>query len=523
MRRPGAMLAGAVALALAVSGCGGGGDDGDKAPQDPASQAPAKAGGKLTMLAVQDSASLDPFGVANVALADEPRMAALYDPLFFVDAKTHRVSAHLGESLTTADGGATWTMKLRAGVVFSDGTPFDAAAVKLNYDTHANMATRSVHIAAALGIKTEIVDATTLKLTPVGAPNPNLDRTVASELTYIMAPSAIAKGPEKYKSEPVGAGPFVLKSWVRGSEQVFERNTNYWQKDKGLPKLDQLTFKSIADNQQRYQTVKSGQAQLFLSSDGKLIAQAKRELNALEFATDGGQIVQFNLRKAPFDDIRARKAFTLAFDAADIAKTLNTGAVPAKSIFNANSQFVDPAVTQAAQNKAEAQRLFSELAAEGKKVDFTYLVPQNPASVAVGEYMQSRLKEFSDVSMKVESLEIGAYIVKYAIQREYQATLTQIWAVDPEPMLYSYWHSQSPFNLSGWSSPQADTALTAGRASTDPAVRKQAYSDLQKALVAEVPLWAYEESLTAALYSDKVTGIEHYNAGNIFMDRLGLK
>ncbi|WTW98327.1 ABC transporter substrate-binding protein [Streptomycetaceae bacterium NBC_01309] len=522
MRRPGQMLGGVVALGLLVGACGGGGDDAkDRAGSG--SQAPAKSGGKLTMLAVQDSAGLDPFGVSNVALADEPRMAALYDPLFYIDAKSHQVTAHLGESLTTADGGATWTMKLRPGVAFSDGTPLDAAAVKLNYDTHANPATRSVHIAVALGFKTEVVDNLTVKLTVAGPPNPNLDRGVATELTYIMAPSAIAKGPEKYKSEPVGAGPFVLKNWVRGSEQVFERNPNYWQKDKGLPKLDQLSIKSVPDIRQQFNTVKSGQADLFLSSDGKVLEQAKKDLNLVEFPTDGGQIVQFNLKKAPFDDVRARRAVTLALDPADIPKTLNNGYVPAKSVFNANSQFVDPTVTQAAQDKVEAQRLFDELAAEGKKVDFGYLIPQNPSSAAVAEYMQSRLKEFSNVSMRIEPLEIGAYIAKYAIQRDYQATLTQIWAVDPEPMLYGYWHSQSPFNLSGWSNAQADAALAAGRASTDPAVRKQAYAELQKALVADVPLWAYAESLTGAIHGDKVTGIQHYNAGNIFMDRLGLK
>ncbi|NUS44785.1 MAG: hypothetical protein HOQ24_13985 [Mycobacteriaceae bacterium] len=517
-----AALAGVAALALALSACGGGADDkgGGGASGPPG---PAKSGGKLTMLAVQDSSVLDPFRVPNVALADEPRLAALYDPLFYTDPKTRQVAPHLGESLTTSDNGATWTLKLRPGVRFSDGTPLDAAAVKLNYDTHANPATRSVHIAVAMGIKTDVVDPLTVKLTPAAGPNPNLDRAIATELTYIMAPSAIAKGPEKYGAEPVGAGPFVLNSWTRGSEQVYVRNPDYWQKDKGLPKLDQLTFKSVPDIKQQFNTVKSGQADLFISSDGRVLDQAKSELNLAEFKTDGGQIMQFNLRKPPFDDVRARRAVTLALDAADIPKTLNNGYTPTQSFFTASGAFADPAITQTPQNKAEAQRLFDELAAAGKKVDFTYLVPQNPSSVAVAEFMQSRLKEFQNVSMRVEPLEIGQYTVKYAIQRDYQAVLTQIWAVDPEPMLYGYWYSKSPFNLSGWNNPQADAALTAGRASTDPAVRKQAYAELQKALASDVPLWAYAESITGVVYGSKVAGIEHYNAGNIFMDRLGLK
>ncbi|WP_436777645.1 ABC transporter substrate-binding protein [Yinghuangia sp. YIM S09857] len=191
-----------MAIGLSLGACGGGGESSDSGGDG--SQPPAKAGGKLTMLAVQDSTVLDPFRAVNSAMADEPRLSALYDPLFYVDGTSRSVKPHLGESLTSADNGATWTMKLRPGVVFSDGTPFDAAAVKLNYDTHANPATRSVHIAAAMGFKAEVVDSLTVKLTAVGAPNPNLDRAIASELTYIMAPSAIAKGPETYGAQPVG-------------------------------------------------------------------------------------------------------------------------------------------------------------------------------------------------------------------------------------------------------------------------------------------------------------------------------
>lgn len=475
------------------------------------------------MLAVQDSAYLDPFRTANVAVADEPRLSALYDPLFYIDPKTQKVMPHLGEALTTTDNGATWTMKLRQGVQFSDGTPFDAAAVKLNYDTQANPATRSQHIGAAIGLKAEVLDPLTVKLMPNGAPNPNLDRLVAVELPYIIAPSAIAKGPETYGAQPIGAGPFVLKSWVRGAEQVFERNPNYWQKDKGLPKLDGFSVKNVPDIKQQFASVQSGQGDIFVSSDQKTLDDAKRELNVSIFKTDGGQLVGFNLRTGPFADIRARKALVLALDPAEIPKTLNNGYVPAKGFFHQGGPYANPAATQPAQNKDEAQRLFDELAGEGRKLDFRYLVPKNPSSIAVAEWMQSRLLQYRNVSMTIDSVEIGSYITKYAINRDFDAVLTQLWVVDPEPVLFAQWFSSSPFNILGWNSPQADAALLAGRGTSDPAARKQAYADLQKALAADLPLWVYAESANGPIFNDKVTGIEHYNAGVFFMDRIGRK
>jgi peptide/nickel transport system substrate-binding protein len=534
MRRRSSLLIGALALTLAATACGGGDDDDsssdgkDKNAGPPTdnikaeSQAPAKPGGTLTMLAVQDSQVLDVFRTSNVAVADEPRLAALYDPLFYIDNADHKVKPHLGESLTTADNGKTWTMKLRAGAQFSDGTPLDAAAVKMNYDMHGEAKTGSLHRSAAGGLKTEVVDPTTVRMTPA-MPNAQFDRVLAIELTYIEAPSALSAGPDVYGAKPVGAGPFMLKSWTRGSEQVFVKNPNYWQKDKGLPKLDGFTVKNVPDIQQQYNTVNSGSADLFFSSDQAVLTKAAKELNTRVLKAEGGQMFQFNLTRPPFNDPRARRAVALAMDPADIGKTLNNGYIPATGFFPETSQFYDPAIKQPTPDKAEAQKLFNELAAEGKKVDFTYLLPQNPSSVKVAEYMQAQLQAYENVTMKLQPVEIGAYIVKYAIQKDFQAMLFQNWNVDPEPVMFNSFFSKSPQNFVGWNNPQADQALLTGRNSTDPAARKAAYTELQKAMVADLPIWVYAQSWIGPISNSKVTGIEQYNTGVAFMDRIGFK
>ncbi|MEU8139360.1 ABC transporter substrate-binding protein [Streptodolium elevatio] len=530
-RRPSAALAAVLlSFSLVATACSDSDSDGDTpgpsaappATGGASAQPPARQGGQLTMLAVQDSAQLDVFRTAYVAVTDEPRLSALYDPLFVINPGGGTVVAHLGESISTSDGGLTWTLKLRPNVQFSDGTPLDAAAVKTNWDMHADPATQSLHRAAAAGLVLGVVDPLTLSIKPP-APNANFDRTLAQELTYIESPAQLAKGPEVYGSQPVGAGPFVLRSWVRGSEQVFARNPNYWQKDKGLPKLDGFTVKNVPDIQQQLNSVKSGQADIFTSSDPALLDRGAKDANASVLKVDGGQYFMFNFARAPFDDPRARRAVSLALDSAEIPKVLDNGYIPAKGLFATTSQFFSPASVQAAYNQAEAQRLFDELAQEGKKVDFSYLIPQNPSSKKTAEYMQSRLHTYRNVTMRVEALEIGAYIVKSAIQKDFQGLLTQRWVVDPEPQIFNAFHSRSPLNYGGYVSAEADRALAAGRASTDPAVRKQAYADLQKALVQDMPVWVYSEAVVGPVYNDKLTGIELYNAGVLFMDRVGLK
>jgi peptide/nickel transport system substrate-binding protein len=511
-------------LGITATACGGSDDSGSTGGGKQSTvQGEAKAGGSMTMLAVQDSASLDPFKAASVAVADEPRLAALYDPLFYIDAADNSVKAHLGESLATADNGKTWQLKLRPGVKFSDGTPLDAQAVKFNWDMHAKAETQSQHRQIAAGLTSKVVDPTTLEVTPLGMPNAQLDRAIAIDLTYIASPASLAKGPDEYRNKPVGAGPFKLESWTRGSQQVYVKNENYWQKDKGLPKLDKLTIKNVPDVKQQYNTVNSGGADVFLSSDNATISQAEKAIGVVQRSVDGGQMIQFNMTKPPFDDLRARQAITLALDPAGIPKTLSNGYVPAKGYFAQKSPFFDPANVQANPDKAKAKQLFDDLEREGKKVEFTYLLPQNPSSVKVAEWMQTQLAEYKNVSMKLEPLEIGAYIEKYALRKDFQAMLFQQWLVDPEPLAFNNWFSKSPTNFVGWNNPAVDGALVAGRSSTDPAARKKAYSDLMKAMVADLPLWTYAESSIGVLFNKKVTGVVQYNTGVFFMDRIGLK
>ncbi|MFE3197885.1 ABC transporter substrate-binding protein [Embleya sp. NPDC059237] len=506
---------------LALTGCGGGDKDGGTTASGTAGTGTPRAGGTLTMLATGESNSLDPFG-ANYggAPADNARMAALYDTLVYLDPEANTVKTQLAESLATADGGATWTLKLRPGVTFSDHTVFDAEAVRLNWEMHARPELRSQHRAAATGLTLTVADPLTLRIS-LPAPNPSFDRTVAADLTFIAAPSVIAKGPEVYRTRPVGAGPFTLTRWTRGSEQTYEKNPGYWQKDKRLPYLDRVSIKVVSDIEQQYKTLRARGADIVIGAEA-LLDRAGNGLNSRPVRANGGQAVQFNVIKAPFDDVRARRALALAVDPADMARTLGVGAVPARGYFNTGSPFFDAAAAQPTFDKVEAQRLFDELAAQGRKTEFTFVVPKSTVSDKVAEYLQSRLNQYRHVSLKIESLDIAAYVTRVVVQKDYQATLTQDWVIDPEPRTWNTFSSTSPQNPAGWKNPDADRALRAGRTATDPASRKAAYNDLQRVLAADLPLWVYGESTQGPVFTDRVTGVALFNSGSVLMDRIGL-
>jgi peptide/nickel transport system substrate-binding protein len=264
------LLVAAVAL---IAGCGGGSTK-DPVRSEAADGAPPRSGGAIEILVVSDLNTTDPFGSSSNQYLDNTRMNALYDSLFWSEPGTGRVMPQIGESLTPEPGNTVWTLKLRPGVTFTDGTPYDAAAVKWTWDEHKNPARRSLSSGAAQGIKTTtVVDPLTLRV-ELGVPNANFDRIVASSLAFVPSPTAFQKDPQAFVTRPVGAGPFTLAEWTRGAKLVLKKNPAYWQgPDK--PYLDQVAFRVVSDSDQSLNTIASGGADLKISSSATDASKAR--------------------------------------------------------------------------------------------------------------------------------------------------------------------------------------------------------------------------------------------------------
>lgn len=286
-----------------------------------------------------------------------------------------------------------------------------------------------------------------------------------------------------------------------------------------------MTFKTIADNQQILSSLATGQADVTVTSDGQAGEQAEdKKLKSDTTQVDGGQFFLFNLRRPPFDDPRARRAVALAMDAQALTKTLFNGQVqPGRGVFRESSTLVGPAVAQQpAYDQAEAQRLFDELAAEGKPVNFTFLTQQHATSRKTAEYMQSRINQYRNARMGIEALEVGAYITKGLVNREFQAQNYGMWQADPDPAYDTLFRSTSTSNYGGYASPAVDRALDAARAATTPEARRQAYTDLVREIGKDLPVWVWQEATTSTVYRSQVTGVALVNEGQLVMDQIGL-
>jgi ABC-type transport system substrate-binding protein len=209
---------------------------------------------------------------------------ALYDPLFVMSKNGKTALPMLALSATPSANYTVWTVKLRQGVTFSNGDPFNATVCVANY-TAAN-ADPTVGLAIKPIIASvKMVDAYTVDYNLV-IPFSAFPISLAEPQTAYMAhPSSFSP---TFTGNPVGTGPFMVKSWQVGVESQFVRNPNYWRADahnRQLPYLKGINFKTIVDNSSRNQALQSGSVDMILQQDGTEIAAFKK-MSHVSYVTD---------------------------------------------------------------------------------------------------------------------------------------------------------------------------------------------------------------------------------------------
>lgn len=471
------------------------------------------AGGTAQMIQVREPVTLDPAALSNNWVGQGLLGNALYGTLMTDDPETLELEYRMASAFSTDDNGATFTLTLRPGLVFSDGTPLDAEAVKFNWDRMRDPSTASSSRPQAAQIaSTEVVDDTTLSVTMV-RPNPVFGFSVTSSaLNWIASPTALQKGQEAFNTDPAGAGPFTLTEWRRQDRIELERNPDYWDAPK--PYLDAITLRTVPDVHQRVNMLTSGGADFASETDWSALARAEQAGFVNEVVpVGGGQYFAMNTRRAPFDDSRARRAVAAALDldAINTAAFQGAGKVPGTLFPESSPFYAEIPLTQ--HDPEEAQRLFDELAAEGKPVEFTFLGTSLVEVKAVTEIVQAQLNAYDNVDMKIETLDFAAFIPRN-IARDFDMIISSAVIEEPDSSLWNAFHSESDGNVTGIDDPELDAALDAGRVATTAEERSAAYETVQERLVALDPGIWYIAAAPAAMAGHNLHGIRMYAMGS---------
>jgi peptide/nickel transport system substrate-binding protein len=331
-----------LAGALLVAGCGSSGTTGSTTPTGS-----PQRGGELTVLLDSGFSGSWPSGLDpatnTTGGGNLTQMLAIYGGLFRLVAddngKNARVEPFQAQSFEYADGGKTVRIKLKPGIKFTDGTPFDADAVVYNIkrDMASTCTCKPTWVLADTDpITAEGSDTVVLKFK-----NPSavvISSFVVANVNWIASPTALQQmGADAFRIKPVGAGPFKVVSDELSSQLVLERNPDYFVKDR--PYLDKLTVKSIGGDQPGYQALLAGQGNVYEGMTTiPLLEQAKKNsaLVVTQQPATSPYVIQLNTKIPPFNDIRAREAIYYATNVEAIRQGLFKGNYPASQTFTAD-------------------------------------------------------------------------------------------------------------------------------------------------------------------------------------------
>jgi peptide/nickel transport system substrate-binding protein len=278
---------------------------------------------------------------AQLAISGIQVVAAIYDTLTVLNEKGE-VVPYLAKSVTPDATSTTWTIALRPGITFHDGSPLDAEAVKLNLDSYRG-APGAPNSGPLFAIyfqfisDVQVVDPLTVNVvlnTPVTDFPSYLD---SSGRLGIAAPAQLNSG-EDCATKLIGTGPFELSEYKQNERTVVTKNADYWQR--GYPKAQQITFVPVPENSARVIQLQGGQLDI-MHTDNGLATDSLRDLGSqvkrLTQKPGFREIHYYFLLtgNAPFDDPTARQAFAAALDRKKIDQ------IRTKGVFDVASSLMD--------------------------------------------------------------------------------------------------------------------------------------------------------------------------------------
>ena len=270
------------------------------------------------------------------------------DKLVYVD-ENGEVSPWVAESWEQNDDATEFTLHLKDGVTFSDGSPVDADAVVANLDIWADGrpddGINPIGLFPATYESAKAVDPLTVQVS-FNAPTLGFIPTLGYHGSILLSPKTLALPAEEQAdlSNDIGSGPFTVASWKEGDSVVLEKRDDYdWGPEaldhEGPATLDTLTYKLVAEPSVRTAAVQSGQAQVAYNPSPQELGPFKEQGYTVAAPRYLGFVNGFalNTQVAPFDDVRVRQAVQKGIDREQILDTVYTSDwLPAESFIQSN-------------------------------------------------------------------------------------------------------------------------------------------------------------------------------------------
>jgi ABC-type transport system substrate-binding protein len=399
----------AAVMVVALGACGG--DDGDGTGTGTTAPAVSEVGGTTTAAAepeVDDNAEYHHAINFTYTTLDPhkgglpPWLRPVYDRLLQYKLGPDggpELSPMLATSYTVSADGLSISLELRDDVTFQDGTQFDAAAVKANIErakSPAPVSTVASNIASISSV--EVVDATHVVI-HLSTPDPSIPYYLADSTTGSMISPAALNNAD-LASKPVGSGPFTLVSAQQNADVVYERWDDYWNRD--AIKIKKLTMSTITDNNVRYNGVLSGEfdsAYIAPPLDLQAESLESEGYTRLTVYQPGPFGLMLNSDKPPLNDVRVRRAISMALDRQVLAETiLEDIGVPAYQTFAPGQIGYLESLDKDPYDPDEAKKLVQDAGAEGATLN----ILQNTGATQLQQLAEVVQQELGKIGLTVK-------------------------------------------------------------------------------------------------------------------------
>jgi len=428
-------------------------------------QPAAVPGGALTIAwpADEEPANLD----AQVDPYDSTKLlnSFIADPLIRLNWDGRYIPA-LAAGWTISADGKIWTLTLRKGIKFADGTPLNAAAVKFNIDRIMNPDTHSAELANFLGAsnfkRTEVVNDATVRIVYSG---PVPIALWGLSVAPMWSPAAVRRYGTAFPQHLTGAGPFTLVEWTRGDHIRFVKNPAYagvgpTGAHAGPPYLGQMTVRFVGDKGVLGQVLKSGEANLVVELPTDALPDYRNNPNyhvVLGYQPGTGMQFVMNTSRPGLNDLRVRKALRLAYDPNKINQTLYGGDyVTVRGPLTPSSRFYWKGGDGAYQyNPAGARALLDEAGwklnpqtglreKDGRPLSLTFVMLHHKE---IGEYLSAQFKQVG-VDLKVVVVP-GPVQLQRAQSGDFDLIYERQRTFEPDGSLFAIWYSKND-KPGGW-------------------------------------------------------------------------
>lgn len=447
-------------------------------------------------MTLEPSPGLDPTGGAASSIA-EITLYNIYETLTKI-RPDGSVTPLLAESWEVSPDLTTYTFKLRKGIKFHNGEPFNAQAVKFSFDRAGAEKSTNKDKRTFAALTTNVVDEHTVVV---------LTKEIDPDFPFLMgqATSVIVepKSADTNMTKPVGTGPYVLDNWVKGSSISLKKWDGY--RNPGLAKINRATFRFIQDPAAQVAAMMAGDVDAFPRITPRSVEQFKGN-NRFQVQVSGSRaktILAINNKKKPFDDLRVRRAVAMAIDRKAVIQGAGDGyGAPIGSHYPPSAPgYVD--MTGVTPFNPERARALLKEAGVTTPLEVTITLPPPPYARQGGEVIASQLSKIG-INAKLQNVEWAQWLSNVYGAKNYDMTI--ISHVEP----FDLGNFAKPDYYWNYQSAKFNDLYAKYKTTANPKDRAKLLGDLQRVIA--------EDSVHAFLYQNQWVTVANRNVRGLWKD-----